>query len=408
LTFKWCYDRIVAAKGGTMNGDKEVSGVVELITAAAEHRDDQGYNYCLSGDLGQMSVQKEFLMSRGMDVGQRDVYPALRNEDDFRRALGLIWGNKIEGWWNYSKNILMEYEICTEDEFMQALEIACARENPKGGRMVTSRPWYDSKDGIAASLVSLEKFLELVQARHEAGYSRGERLRQWVVLGRYWLDTCGNCWKAKKDAPWNVIPKEAFPDIPDVVSEFEAEWGPAMKDTIFSAGGGLPHPHLLCPHCHKGWTIRNCHDTIVLRNFKSFSLVNFVGKTLGEVRKAFSKRRDAIYVLQPDTMIRNDRFIDHSPEYPGATEDWEKNEEKIAMGGLVLKTVLTITMLFRRAMKDFLPFGRMNIQIAIKSELPGRNSIALWRFSRVQGLRLSEQNEFLTNIVLVITVRHGF
>jgi len=106
-----------------MSEQKGLEGAVGLITAAVNHRDDQAYHYYLDGDLCQMSAQREFLVRRGMDVGQRDVYPVLRSEEDFKKALELLWRNRIAGWWHYHDK-LIKYGICTEDEFKRALGIA--------------------------------------------------------------------------------------------------------------------------------------------------------------------------------------------------------------------------------------------------------------------------------------------
>ena len=59
--------------------------------------------FLLNGDLCQMSAQKQFLQRRGYNVTQIDIYPAFNNEEEYVRALADILDNKIEGWWNYSK-----------------------------------------------------------------------------------------------------------------------------------------------------------------------------------------------------------------------------------------------------------------------------------------------------------------
>ncbi len=59
------------------------------------------YNFTLNGDLSQMATQKVFLVKNGFDVGQLDVYPALKTEEEYLRAIKLIFEHRIEGWWNY-------------------------------------------------------------------------------------------------------------------------------------------------------------------------------------------------------------------------------------------------------------------------------------------------------------------
>lgn len=192
------------------------------------------------------------------------------------------------------------------------------------------RPGYDTKQGIVASLVSLESFLDLIHARHQAGYDREERLNEFYVLGRYFLDTCGNCCRA---TGW--IPKDKLPNIPDVLTKDEF-WAYIRNNALdlpdfsisFDMNSGLPNENVVCPVCKKTWQIGNCHDTVVWHDTKDLPLSEFVGKTLGEVKAAYASRTDCIYRMQPDILIRNDRFIDLSPAYPGETEEWKRSAVK--------------------------------------------------------------------------------
>jgi len=102
------------------------SGVRGLLSSAASGRNDQGYSYYLNGDLCQMSAQERFLSRHGMVLGRRDVYPALKTEEDFKKALTLLWEHKVAGWWHYKKK-MVEYGICTEDEYETALGVAFAK-----------------------------------------------------------------------------------------------------------------------------------------------------------------------------------------------------------------------------------------------------------------------------------------
>lgn len=81
--------------------------------------------FLLDGDLSQMLRQEEFLSSRGMDVGHSDVYPGLYTEEDFKKALKLIWDNRVDGWWNY-KTEYINHAICTSELFDSALNVPCA------------------------------------------------------------------------------------------------------------------------------------------------------------------------------------------------------------------------------------------------------------------------------------------
>ena len=94
-------------------------GVLGLLGSAGKH--DEGYKYTVKGDLGQMSAQGDFLRRRGFDVGQLDVYPALKTEEEYNWAVLSIYLSKIEGWWHYRKP-LIEAGICTEEEFNASLD----------------------------------------------------------------------------------------------------------------------------------------------------------------------------------------------------------------------------------------------------------------------------------------------
>lgn len=133
------------------------------------------------------------------------------------------------------------------------------------------------------------------------------------------MDTCGNC---DKIGEW--IPKEKMPDIPDVMtrSEFWAYVKEHVDDVddvwmSISMNSGLPHDGIICPICKKGWTIHNCHDTVVVPTTEVLPLNDFIGKRLDEVKDYYSVRVDARYLMKDDT-IRNDRYIDLAPkpDYP--------------------------------------------------------------------------------------------
>lgn len=194
-------------------------------------------------------------------------------------------------------------------------------------------PFYDTTSGITKSLVSLEQFLEVLKQREIAGYLRNERLHEFYVFGRYYLDSCGNCMKAKE-----IVPKEKFPDIPEVLTRqeffaFIEEHSDGKEHMIsFSMGSDIPDSHLICPVCKAGWDIINCHDTVVTRKTENISLHEFIGKTLKIVKSNFSKLNDGIYLMHPEVTIRNDRFIDLSPEYPNPEDDWQKNQVKNKLG----------------------------------------------------------------------------
>ncbi len=204
------------------------------------------------------------------------------------------------------------------------------------------RPWYDTREGVSKSLNSLEELTRLVRERQSAGYNRNERLNEFYILGRYVLDVCGNCAKAI-----GKIPKEFLPDIPDVLTR-EEFWayiqehaGEGLSLSFSIGGNGLPLPGLKCAYCDMTWEIQNCHDTVVRHSTEVFLLSEFVGKTLQDVKFAYEQRNDAIYRMQPDIIIRNDRHIDLSLKYPDSDEDWKKSIVKNEGGWLNDKDGIT-------------------------------------------------------------------
>lgn len=185
------------------------------------------------------------------------------------------------------------------------------------------RPWYDTKKGIAESLKSLEGLCRLVAERRTAGYEREERLNEFCILGRYNLDSCGNCLEATRRMPNEIVPKEILPDIPDVLTSDEF-WAyiqekTGKKDSWLSFSmANLPLPGLKCAKCGISWEIQNCHDNVVWRETEVLPLTDFIGKTLRDVKEAYGRRDDAVFRMQSDILIRNDKHIDLTPDpkYP--------------------------------------------------------------------------------------------
>jgi len=195
------------------------------------------------------------------------------------------------------------------------------------------RPWYDTRANIVIALQSLKKLELLLQARHTAGYQREERLNEWVILGSYRLDSCGNCMKA---TGW--IPKVEFPWIPDVqtlkqFNNFLNKYDKReYKSTWWTISSDLPRHDLICPECKKGWTIENCFDVVRRTKTETWPLKEFEGKTLAVVKAFFAKRTDAEIFMQSDLLIRNDGFIDKTPQYPNPKDDYERRAVKNETG----------------------------------------------------------------------------
>lgn len=101
-------------------------GVFSLLSCAVSGaKADDNFSFYLKGDLHQMSVQKSFISRYGIKVQQQGVYPAIQQVDVFK-TLGLIYENRIDGWWHYKDNYV-ELKICTSVQFDDSLRIQCER-----------------------------------------------------------------------------------------------------------------------------------------------------------------------------------------------------------------------------------------------------------------------------------------
>ena len=203
---------------------------------------------------------------------------------------------------------------------------------PQEPRMYAGgEPWYDSVQGIANAIKSLGGFHELVEERHTAAYKRNELLNVFYVFGGRWsLDSCGNTGKATHDP----LPERYRVLIPVATRDKFCEYrnqkqreAPDEIDEFLSHalnGGQLPHTQIPCAHCGAHWTIENCFDVVVKYDSHIFPLTAFVGRTIAEVKQSFALRTEALYQMDSNSTLRNDRFIDLRPKYPNSTVSWEQ------------------------------------------------------------------------------------
>lgn len=113
---------------------------------------------------------------------------------------------------------------------------------------------YDTKEGINSYLKDgLPGLRRLVADRGEAGYKRKERMREWVVLGRYRLDTCGNFMGIIDGAPDD----QHYEPFDQVMTMDEAV---KISPHFTSTFANLPSSDDRCPRCEEGWQLRNCYD----------------------------------------------------------------------------------------------------------------------------------------------------
>jgi len=171
----------------------------------------------------------------------------------------------------------------------------------------------DTKEGIEKSLVSLEAFNEMIDRRRKAGYEDHMHLQEFYIFGgRFHLDTCGNVMKAETSFPSfeNVLTRDEFNFRLKIIGH---------KTPIgYSSNSEIPPAGKICPICKREWTIENFTEAILVSSSITVNLKDFVGKTLKQVRLIYKQKPEALYLEQPELAIRNDKFIDLTPEkdYP--------------------------------------------------------------------------------------------
>ncbi|MEI6836010.1 MAG: hypothetical protein WCK59_04215 [Candidatus Falkowbacteria bacterium] len=163
---------------------------------------------------------------------------------------------------------------------------------------------YDTKEGIAKSIGSLEELAKLLTKRRYGYFWKDEELKEFFILGRYRLDKRGNI-----DRLTGKIPKEIFPDFPDVMTSedlidyIENNPGGITRDDFkygtFKYESMVIESGLKCPSCGLVWDISNVHEALIYRNCEWISLDNFVGQTLDEVIKKLNEKHDGIYDFGP-------------------------------------------------------------------------------------------------------------
>lgn len=117
-------------------------------------------------------------------------------------------------------------------------------------------PWYDDPTIILTKLDSIDSLWELFKARKKAGYDKGERLNEWCILGRWYLDTCGNSMRiiegidTKERSLFSV---NAWDTVCSVLQD-------ERRSITSTADPELPQPNSICQECKKGWDINQIDD----------------------------------------------------------------------------------------------------------------------------------------------------
>ena len=192
---------------------------------------------------------------------------------------------------------------------------------------------YDTKEGIATMLDSLEHFCELSETRRKVGLN--VRLNEFWLLGRFRTDSCGNLVLYKP----SYFSDEVLPQIPKVLTseEFHELYQQKGMTEVKHRGGpmnhpSLPPPHVLDPISGEGWTIDNCHDYYPVELTEDIDLTSYAGKTFGEVLKILEARSDGVYSYPWSNLsVTNNAYIGTfvegivDPKNPHGVKDVDEN-----------------------------------------------------------------------------------
>jgi len=155
---------------------------------------------------------------------------------------------------------------------------------------------------IKNSLRNLTSFHEMLKQRHDASYIRNKSLDEFIILGTYLLDSCGNCFKSREKIHCDdVLTKQQFNEL--------------FEDNHYSFYlGSNSHPapdDKVCCFCKKYWTIDNCsdvettitHETIDLKDFVNLYLVVVIENLKSNLEKKF------YFDMNEKILYRNSEFI---------------------------------------------------------------------------------------------------
>ena len=129
-----------------------------------------------------------------------------------------------------------------------------------------TEPWYDTLEGLSAALErGLPGLHEIGDARRQ---NYGEQhLQQWIVLGRFILDSVGNFSVIINNAPAEHPSYEIRKLMRGVIAH-EAAFVALNGISLTSECAGLPSADDHCDRCHEGWSLRTAHDVHWDRDWK--------------------------------------------------------------------------------------------------------------------------------------------
>ncbi|OPH61783.1 hypothetical protein BC351_00655 [Paenibacillus ferrarius] len=87
--------------------------------------------FFLDGDLNQLAIQKNCLETqcKGFKLNFESGFPpCLDSQEEYDRAVSCIWMDKVEGWWNYKRDLIYSGH-CTEEKFYEVLRARNSNRN---------------------------------------------------------------------------------------------------------------------------------------------------------------------------------------------------------------------------------------------------------------------------------------
>lgn len=210
------------------------------------------------------------------------------------------------------------------------------QKGPGSGVSRSVLPDYDTTTGILnVYLHDLNGLNRLMQDRMEAAYKRKERLHEFIIMGRWATDACGNFGDVEfLDDNYKPLPIPF--ELPLVLeTDRRTNYGLDYMSTRLTRSS-VPPPHLICRECGKGWTLKNAYDTVYRSDTEKMDLSPYVEKTLREINPTFDGRSDAKRFFGNEPSVRNDNLIDLTLDECGAPKNergW--NHERLSLDYVV-------------------------------------------------------------------------
>lgn len=172
---------------------------------------------------------------------------------------------------------------------------------------------YDTVEGIKTYLKDLEGLNRLKKDRMEAGYERKERLQDFLILGRWMTDSCGNFGDCTL-LDDRYKPMDIAAGMPQVVPRDDVFKLFHVSSTSTSGTRCcVPPVRVHCRECGQRWTLSNAHDAIVDTETCKVDMAPYVGRTFRDLDNDLRAKVDGAYFMGYDLPLKHERFVDLTP-----------------------------------------------------------------------------------------------